>query len=121
MEAPNDGSVGPGTVKFELDENNRTSIPFRLQYESILSGNRQNNNRIALQLRKVIAGGEIPQVELQARIPSVGGIMAWDGLITQIGGTGGNFWQGETNHALEYRLHMLEEDAAAVCILLQAN
>lgn len=122
MLAPNDGTVGPGTLKIVLDAAKLMSRPFRINYESLLSGNQQSNNRIAVQIAKTIANNNpMPVVELQARIPSTLPPMGWNGISAKVGGDFGNLWQGETNHALEYRLVMESDNADAVTVVIQAG
>jgi len=77
MEAPNDNTIRPGAIKFTLGPGSLISDVFSLNTRSLLSGNQQSNSRLAMQIRKSVPGGTLPTVELQARIPTVGGIMGW--------------------------------------------
>ena len=122
LPAPNDNSVGPGTRKYVLGPDNLTSPSFTLNTLGLLSGNRQSNNRIAIQMKRSVPSSDpIPTVELQARIPTAGGIMGWDSIPIVIGGNQGNFWQGELNHALEVRFVMDSTNAAVSTVLIQAS
>lgn len=121
MEAPNDNSIRHGAIKFTLGPGDLISDPFSLNTRSLLSGNKQSNSRLAMQILKSVPGGTLPVVELQARIPTVGGIMGWSGIQAIVGGDYGLLWQGEVSFSLQYRLVMRDTDAAQSIVILQVN